>query len=116
MKPVIPSDPSSLPVQPEAVADAGREEFSLHVVVEAVHRHFELVRIDIGDDVAGLNADLLGAVLTGAVVRDASFDGANFEGADLRGAIGLSVDQLCSASHWRSALLDGDLQAAAQVR
>jgi len=54
--------------------------------------------------------------LTGAVVRDASFDGANFEGADLRGAIGLSVEQVCSAASWRGALLDADLQAAAQSR
>src|ERR1700694_2232836 len=30
MKPVIPSDPTSLPVQTEAVTDAGREESSLH--------------------------------------------------------------------------------------
>jgi uncharacterized protein YjbI with pentapeptide repeats len=62
------------------------------------------------------NADLRGAVLTGAVVRDANFEGANFEGADLRGAIGLSVEQLCSAARWRGALLDADLQAAAQLR
>jgi uncharacterized protein YjbI with pentapeptide repeats len=62
------------------------------------------------------NADLRGAVLTGAVVREASFDGANFEGADLRGAIGLSVEQLCAASRWRGALLDTDIQAAAQAR
>src|SRR6202049_510645 len=59
------------------------------------------------------NADLRGAVLTGAVVRDANFEGANFEGADLRGAIGLSVEQLCSAARWRGAMLDADLQAAA---
>jgi len=62
------------------------------------------------------NADLRSAVLTGAVVRDATFDGANFEGADLRGAIGLSVEQVCSAASWRGALLDVDLQAAAQSR
>ncbi len=62
------------------------------------------------------NADLRGAVLTGAVVREASFEGANFEGADLRGAIGLSAEQLCSAQRWRGALLDADLQAAAQGR
>src|SRR5260370_21064536 len=30
MKPVIPSNPTSMPVQIEAVADAGREESSLH--------------------------------------------------------------------------------------
>src|SRR5258708_32404241 len=30
MKPVIPSDPASLPVQAEPVADVGREESSLH--------------------------------------------------------------------------------------
>jgi len=41
---------------------------------------------------------------------------ANFEGADLRGAIGLSVEQVCSAASWRGALLDADLQAAAQSR
>src|ERR1700681_1693969 len=62
------------------------------------------------------NADLRGAVLTGAIVRDASFEGANFEGADLRGAIGLSAEQLCSAQRWRGALLDADIQAAAQAR
>jgi uncharacterized protein YjbI with pentapeptide repeats len=62
------------------------------------------------------NADLRGAILTGAIVRDASFEGANFEGADLRSAIGLSVEQVCSAGHWRGALLDADLQAAAQAR
>jgi uncharacterized protein YjbI with pentapeptide repeats len=62
------------------------------------------------------NADLRGAVLTGAIVRAASFEGANFEGADLRDAIGLSVEQLCSAQRWRGAQLDADLQAAAQAR
>jgi uncharacterized protein YjbI with pentapeptide repeats len=62
------------------------------------------------------NADLRGAALTGAVVRDASFEGANFEGADLRGAIGLSVEQVCSAARWRGALLDADMQTAAQTR
>jgi hypothetical protein len=34
----------------------------------------------------------------------------------LRGAIGLSVEQLCSAQRWRGALLDTDVQAAAQAR
>jgi hypothetical protein len=34
----------------------------------------------------------------------------------LRGAIGLSVEQLCSAARWRGALLDPDIQAAAQAR
>src|SRR5229473_1129311 len=62
------------------------------------------------------NADLRGAVLTGAIVREASFEGANFDGADLRGAIGLSAEQLCSAQRWRAALLDADIQAAAQAR
>jgi len=62
------------------------------------------------------NADLRGAVLTGAIVREASFEGANFEGADLRGAIGLSVEQLCSAQKWRGAQLDAEIQAAAQAR
>jgi uncharacterized protein YjbI with pentapeptide repeats len=62
------------------------------------------------------NADLRGAVLTGAIVRDANFEGANFEGADLHGAIGLTAEQLCSAARWRGALLDSDLQAAAQAR
>jgi uncharacterized protein YjbI with pentapeptide repeats len=55
-------------------------------------------------------------VLTGAIVREASFEGANFEGADLRGAIGLSAEQLCAAQKWRGALLDADIQAAAQAR
>ncbi len=62
------------------------------------------------------NADLRGALLTGAVVRDANFEGANLEGADLRGAIGLSLEQVCSAARWRGALLDADMQAAAQAR
>jgi uncharacterized protein YjbI with pentapeptide repeats len=62
------------------------------------------------------NADLRGAMLTGAIVRDASFEGANFEGADLRGAIGLSAEQLCSATRWRGALLDSDMFAATQAR
>jgi uncharacterized protein YjbI with pentapeptide repeats len=55
-------------------------------------------------------------VLTGAIVREASFEGANFDGADLRGAIGLSAEQLCSAQRWRGALLDADVQTAAQAR
>jgi len=41
----------------------------------------------------------------------------NFKNADLPGAIGLSVEQLCSALRWRGALLDADVQeAAAQAR
>ena len=59
-------------------------------------------------------ADLRGAQLTGAVVREAHFEGSNVEGADLRGAIGLTVEQVCSMSNWRAAILDADMFAAAQ--
>jgi uncharacterized protein YjbI with pentapeptide repeats len=53
--------------------------------------------------------------LSGAIVRDADFEGANLDGADFRGAVGLTVQQVCAA-RWRGALLDPDVQAAAQAR
>ncbi len=53
--------------------------------------------------------------MSGAIVRDADFEGANLDGADFRGAVGLTVQQLCAA-RWRGALLDPDVQAAAQAR
>ena len=62
------------------------------------------------------NADLRGAFLTAATVRDADFENANFEGADLRGAVGLTAEQVCSGTGWRSAQLDGDLREAVQQR
>ena len=61
------------------------------------------------------NADLRGASLSEAIVRDADFEGANLDGADFRGAVGLTVQQVCAA-RWRGALLDPDVQAAAQAR
>ncbi len=61
------------------------------------------------------NADLRGASLSGAIVRDADFEGANLDGADFRGAVGLTVQQVCAA-RWHGALLDPDVQAAAQAR
>ncbi len=61
------------------------------------------------------NADLRGASMSGAIVRDADFEGANLDGADFRGAVGLTVQQVCAA-RWRGALLDPDVQAAAQAR
>src|SRR5713101_5487002 len=54
-------------------------------------------------------ADLRGASLTGAALGGAHLDGANLEGADLRGAGGLTAAQVCSASHWRSAMFDADV-------
>lgn len=62
------------------------------------------------------NADLRGAFLGGSVLREAALDGANLDGADLRGAAGLTAGQLCGAVNWRGALLDADLQNAAQSR
>ena len=62
------------------------------------------------------NADFRGALLTGAVVRDARFDAAEFDGADFRGAIGLTPEQVCSAQHWRGAMLDPDVFAATLAR
>ena len=61
-------------------------------------------------------ANLRGALVTGAVVRDARFDGADLDGADFRGAIGLTADQVCSAQHWRGAMLDADILEAARAR
>jgi uncharacterized protein YjbI with pentapeptide repeats len=58
-------------------------------------------------------ADLRSAMLAGAVLREADLTGANLAGADLRGALGLTPQQLCAA-HWRGALLDPDVLAAAQ--
>ena len=54
-------------------------------------------------------ADLRGAYLTGAALGGANLEGADLEGADLRGAGGLTALQVCSATHWRSALLDADV-------
>jgi uncharacterized protein YjbI with pentapeptide repeats len=61
-------------------------------------------------------ADLRGAFLTGAVLREAELDGANLAGADLRGASGITAQQVCSAAHGRSALMDADLAAEVQLR
>jgi uncharacterized protein YjbI with pentapeptide repeats len=60
--------------------------------------------------------DLRGAYLTGAILRGVIFDGANLAGADLRGASGLTAQQVCSAAHGRSALMDLDLTAEVQLR
>jgi uncharacterized protein YjbI with pentapeptide repeats len=61
-------------------------------------------------------ADLRGAYLTGAILRGVELDGANLAGADLRGASGITAQQVCSAQHGRSALLDPDLAAEVQLR
>jgi uncharacterized protein YjbI with pentapeptide repeats len=62
-------------------------------------------------------ADLRGAFLTGgAILRGAEMDGANLAGADLRGASGITAQQICSAQHGRSALMDADLAAEVQQR
>jgi uncharacterized protein YjbI with pentapeptide repeats len=60
--------------------------------------------------------DLRGATLAGAVVRGVEMDGANLAGADLRGALGITAQQVCSASHGRLALMDADLAAEVQLR
>ncbi|HUC52702.1 MAG TPA: pentapeptide repeat-containing protein [Candidatus Cybelea sp.] len=61
-------------------------------------------------------ADLRGASFTGAILRGAEFDGANLAGADLRGALGITSQQVCSASHGRLAQMDPDLAAEVQLR
>jgi len=50
--------------------------------------------------------DLRGAFLTGAILRGAELEKAKLDGADLRGALGLTVEQVCSAANWRGALMD----------
>lgn len=55
-------------------------------------------------------ADLRGADLQKALLRRAVLEGANVDGADLRGAIGLTVDQLCSAVSWDRAQIDESLR------
>jgi uncharacterized protein YjbI with pentapeptide repeats len=60
-------------------------------------------------------ADLRGAYLTGAILRGVALDGANLAGADLRGASGITAQQVCSASHGRSAQMDPDLAAEVQL-
>ena len=61
-------------------------------------------------------ADLRGAFFAGAILRGVALDGANLAGADLRGASGLTAQQVCSASHGRSAQMDADLAAEVQMR
>jgi uncharacterized protein YjbI with pentapeptide repeats len=61
-------------------------------------------------------ADLRGAFFTGAILRGVEMDGANLAGADLRGASGITAQQVCSALHGRSALMDADLAAEVQLR
>lgn len=61
------------------------------------------------------DADLRGALLSGAVLRGADLAGANLSGADLHEVSGLTLGQICSA-HWRGALLDAEMQAAAQAQ
>jgi uncharacterized protein YjbI with pentapeptide repeats len=61
-------------------------------------------------------ADLRGASFTGAILRGTEMDGANLAGADLRGALGITAQQVCSASHGRAALMDPDLAAEVQLR
>jgi len=61
-------------------------------------------------------ADLRGAYFTGAVLREVEMDGANLAGADLRGALGITSQQVCSALHGRSALMDPDLATDVQLR
>jgi uncharacterized protein YjbI with pentapeptide repeats len=61
-------------------------------------------------------ADFRGASFAGAVLRGAEMDGANLAGADLRGASGVTAQQVCSAQHGRSALMDADLAAEVQLR
>jgi uncharacterized protein YjbI with pentapeptide repeats len=61
-------------------------------------------------------AILLDADLKKAILRGAEMDGANLAGADLRGASGITAQQICSAQHGRSALMDADLAAEVQQR
>jgi uncharacterized protein YjbI with pentapeptide repeats len=61
-------------------------------------------------------ADLRGAFFAGAILRGAELDSANLAGADLRGASGVTAQQVCSAQHGRSALMDPDLAAEVQLR
>ena len=61
-------------------------------------------------------ADLRGAFFAGAILRGVEMDGANLAGADLRGALGITSQQVCSASHGRAALMDPDLAAEVQLR
>lgn len=62
------------------------------------------------------NTDLRGAQFAGAVLRDATMDGAKVDGADLRGSLGLTAQQVCSTSGWKSAQMDADVSAAAQTQ
>lgn len=59
-------------------------------------------------DLQGTN--LGGAQLTGTVLNGASLSGTSLEGADLRGALGLTVNQVCSAKSRRGAVLDPDME------
>src|SRR5258708_7036093 len=61
-------------------------------------------------------ADLSYGIFEGALLSNAKLLGASMYAIYLRGAIGLRVEQLCAASRWRGALLDTDIQAAAQAR
>jgi uncharacterized protein YjbI with pentapeptide repeats len=55
-------------------------------------------------------ANLGGAQLTGTVLNGADLSGMSLEGADLRGALGLTVNQVCSAKSRRGAVLDPDME------
>ena len=55
-------------------------------------------------------SDLSGSDLQGAILRGADMGGANIQGADLRGAVGLTANQICSASNRAQAQLDDNLR------
>ena len=56
------------------------------------------------------NSDLSGSDLQGAILRGADMSGANLQGANLRGAVGVTGQQICSASNRSQAQLDENLQ------
>jgi uncharacterized protein YjbI with pentapeptide repeats len=61
-------------------------------------------------------ANLGGAQLTGTVLNGADLGGTSLEGADLRGALGLSVNQVCSAKSRRGAVLDPDMETGVDAQ
>jgi uncharacterized protein YjbI with pentapeptide repeats len=60
--------------------------------------------------------DLRGAFLAGAILRGAELEKANLDGADLRGALGLTAEQVCSATNWRGALMDPQFRQEVEGR
>src|SRR5215471_9258133 len=62
------------------------------------------------------NTDLRGAAFPGAVLRDAPMDGARLDGSDFRGALGLTANEVCSATGWQTAQFDPDVLAAVRTQ